>query len=197
MKFVNKLKDIFVNIQVLIQERNYMPFLRPIIVIICVFLLANFFDNRAKEQVADVKKKIEAQQAEFESEKEYKAAKTKYQNLLAQLPPSKQKNEWILLQIEAIVNSRGLKNNVNYVKGGNMAYGILEISTAVITGQLNYRQLGLLVESIENNPQFLRIHNMSLERQDNNLMGQIKVKIEVYTAFLEEHKVLEKTSGRK
>ena len=68
---------------------------------------------------------------------------------------------------------------------------------AIITGQLNYRQLGLLVESIENNPQFLRINNIILEKSKNASNGTMDVRIEVYTAFLEEHKVLEKTSGRR
>ena len=196
MNFINKIKDTLKNIYILIQERNYAPFGRPALLIICVLLAVILLNRRAEKQVVEVQKKIEAQQAEFENEKEYKISKTKYQNLLAQLPPANQKNEWILLQLEAIVNSRGLKNDVKYEKGGNTSYGILEISTAVITGQLNYKQIGLLVESIENNPQFLRISKLSLDRQDNAL-GKIKIRIEVYTAFLEEHKVLEKTSGRK
>jgi hypothetical protein len=195
MKIINMLKENINNIHILIQDRNYKPFWRPILVIIVVFVLINLWNSSAQDQVAEVKRKIEAQQAEFENEKEYKAAKTKYQNLLAQLPPVAQKNEWILLQVESIVNLRGLRGSVNYVKGPSSTFGILEISTAVITGKLNYKQIGLLVESIENNPQFLRISNISLERQDSAL-GQIKVKIDVYTAFLEEHKVLSKTSGR-
>lgn len=197
MKFFNKIKDIFVNINVLIQERNYKPFGRPLIVIIGVFFIVNYFNSLAQSRVADIKTKIEAQQAEFENEKEYKAAKTKYQSLLAKLPPASQKSEWILLQLEAIINSRGLKDNVNFAKSGTTSFGILEISMAIITGQLNYRQLGLLVESIENNPQFLRINNIILEKSKNASNGTMDVRIEVYTAFLEEHKVLEKTSGRR
>lgn len=197
MKFFNQIKEIFVSINVLIQERNYKPFVRPLIIIIGVFFIVNYFNNLAQDRVSDIKKKIEAQQAEFENEKEYKTAKTKYQNLLAKLPPSTQKSEWILLQLEAIVNSRGLKDNVNFAKSGTTSYGILEISMAVITGQINYRQLGLLVESIENNPQFLRINNIILEKANNSSQGTMNARIEVYTAFLEEHKVLEKTSGRR
>ena len=196
MKFVNWIKDIFTSIQVLIQDRNFKPFWRPLTLVVLVFVLLNILNTSAKEQVVAVKKKIEAQNVEFENEKDYKEAKTKYQNLLSKLPPASQKNEWILLQIESIANLRGLQNDIKYVKGGNATYGILDISTAVITGQLTYKQVGLLVESIENNPQFLRIKDLTLEKQDK-AFDKVKVKIEVYTAFLEEHKMLEKTSRRK
>ncbi|MBQ4493947.1 MAG: hypothetical protein II972_05055, partial [Elusimicrobiaceae bacterium] len=80
--------------------------------------------------------------------------------------------------------------------GANTPYGIFEISTATITGDLTYNQVGNLVEKIENNPQFLRVHKLSLNRQENAL-GKIAVKIDVYTAFLEEHKVVSKNTGRK
>lgn len=196
MKFVNWIKDIFTSIQVLIQDRNFKPFWRPLIIVVLVFVILNLLNTSAKEQVVDVKKKIEAQNVEFENEKDYKEAKTKYQNLLSKLPPASQKNEWILLQIESIANLRGLQNDIKYVKGSNATYGILDISTAVITGQLTYKQVGLLVESIENNPQFLRIKNLTLEKQEK-AFDKVQVKIEVYTAFLEEHKMLEKTSRRK
>ena len=147
MKFVNWIKDIFTSIQVLIQDRNFKPFWRPLTLVVLVFVLLNILNTSAKEQVVAVKKKIEAQNVEFENEKDYKEAKTKYQNLLSKLPPASQKNEWILLQIESIANLRGLQNDIKYVKGGNATYGILDISTAVITGQLTYKQVGLLVES--------------------------------------------------
>ena len=196
MKFVNWIKDILTSIQVLLQDRNFKPFWRPLIIVVLVFVILNILNTSAQEQVVDVKKKIEAQKVEFENEKDYKEAKTKYQNLLSKLPPASQKNEWILLQIESIANLRGLQNDIKYVKGNNATYGILDISTAVITGQLTYKQVGLLVESIENNPQFLRIKNLTLEKQEK-AFDKVQVKIEVYTAFLEEHKMLEKTSRSK
>ena len=196
MKFFSKLKEELYNIQVLIQDRNFKPFLRPLVGIVLVFLLVNFLNNNAEEKVAVIKKRIEAQQAESDNERDYKVGKQRYQNLLAKLPPAAQKNEWILLQIEAIANKLNLKDSIKYVKGTNSSYGLLEISTAIITGNLTYNQIGRLVESIENNPQFLRINKLTLDRQDNSL-GKILVRIEVYTAFLEEHKILGNISGRK
>lgn len=195
MNFISKIKEDIKNFQVLIEERNFKPFIRPAIIILVVFLVVNYFNNRATETVAGIKKRIEAQQVEAENERDYKAAKTRYQNFLAKLPPASQKNEWILLQIEAIVNKLNLRDSVKYSKGSNLPYGILEISTAVITGNLTYSQVGRLVESIENNPQFLRINKLNLDRKDASL-GKISARIEVYTAFLEEHKMVgNKTSG--
>ncbi len=188
MNFITKIKDDIKNLQILIEERDFKPFIRPVVIILIVFLVANYFNNKATETVSSIKKRIEAQQVEAENERDYKAGKTKYQNLLAKLPPATQKNEWILLQIEAIVNKLNLRDSVKYSKGANLPYGILEISTAVITGNLTYSQVGRLVESIENNPQFLRINKLNLDRKDAAL-GKINVRIEVYTAFLEEHKM--------
>lgn len=196
MNFISKLKQDINNVQVLFQARNFMPFVRPLLLLGAVLLLIYLVNNNARETVSVVKQKIAAQQAEAENERDYKAGKIRYQNLLAKLPPAAQKNEWILLQIEAIANKLNLKENIQYNKGANIPYGILEISTATITGSLTYSQVGRLVESIENNPQFLRINKLILDRQDKTL-GKINVKIEVYTAFLEEYKVVSKTSGRK
>ena len=196
MKFINKIKEDIYNIGVLIQDRNYKPFLRPALIILLVFFIVYLLNNNAKENVRIIQKKIEAQQAESDNEREYKAGKTRYQNLLAQLPPANQKSEWILLQLEAISKKLELKDSVKYSKGATSTYGILEISMATMTGSLTYNQIGRLVESIENNPQFLRINKLSLERQDSAL-GKILVKIEVYTAFLEEHKVVDSASRKK
>ena len=196
MNFIKNLKEDFNNIRVLIQDHNYKVFWRPAIVIVLAFLLIYYLNNNAKDKVSVIQKKIEAQQVEADNEKDYKASKIRYQNLLSQLPPSSQKNEWILLQLEAIANRLQLKDSIKYVKGANTPYGIFDISTATITGDLTYNQFGNLVEKIENNPQFLRVHKLSLNRQENAL-GKIAVKIDVYTAFLEEHKVVSKNTGRK
>ena len=188
MNFVNSIKEDIENIKVLIQDRNWKPFWRPALIIFLVFISFHFLNNSAKDKVSVIKKKIEAQQAEIDNEKIYKTSKAKYQDLLSQLPPAGQKNEWILLQLEAITNRLQLRDNLRYIKADNTSYGIFEISTAIITGDLTYNQLGRLVESIENNPQFLRINKLTLNRQENSL-GKIAIRIEVYTAFLEEHKI--------
>lgn len=195
MSFVNKIKEDINNIRVLIQDHNYKPFWRPVLLIVLVFFLFYYLNNNAKDKVIVIQKKIEAQQAEADNEKEYNASKTRYQNLLAKLPPAAQKNEWILLQLEAIANNLKIRDVVNFAKGANSSYGIFEISTAEITGNLTYNQLGRLVETIENNPQFLRINKLTLNRRENT--ETIAVKIEVYTAFLEDHKVVSNSKGGK
>ncbi len=195
MKFADKLKEDLSNIKVLILDRNWKLFLRPVLVILAVFLLVGYLNRNYQDKVSIIQRKIEAQQAEAANEKDYKFSKSKYQSLLAQLPPSSQKNEWILLQLDAIANKLQLKDAVRSTKGQNTPYGIFEISTAVVTGDMTYNQIGRLVEAIENNPQFLRINNLSLNRQESDL-GKISVRLEVYTAFLEEHKVVSKTAGR-
>ena len=196
MKFVNKLKEDINNIKVLVLDRNWKLFFRPLLVILVVFIFVKYLNSNYQDKVAVMEKKIEAQQAEANNEKDYKFSKAKYQDLLAQLPPSAQKDEWILLQLTAITNRLQLKDFIKSEKGQNSSYGIFEISTAVVVGELTYNQIGRLVESIENNPQFLRINRLSLTRKESDL-GKISVRIEVYTAFLEEHKVVSKTAGRK
>lgn len=196
MSFGEKIKEDVKNLQVLIEYRNWVPFIRPLILIGVFILVIYVLNGKARDTVEDINRKVEAQKVEAESERDYRAGKTRYQNLLAQLPPSGQKNEWILLQIEAIANKLNLKDTIKYNKGANLPYGILEISTAEIIGELTYSQVGRLVESIENNPQFLRINKLSLDRKDATL-GKISIKIEVYTAFLEEHKMVGNTSDKK
>ncbi|MBQ4493833.1 MAG: hypothetical protein II972_04470, partial [Elusimicrobiaceae bacterium] len=119
MNFIKNLKEDFNNIRVLIQDHNYKVFWRPAIVIVLAFLLIYYLNNNAKDKVSVIQKKIEAQQVEADNEKDYKASKIRYQNLLSQLPPSSQKNEWILLQLEAIANRLQLKDSIKYVKGAN------------------------------------------------------------------------------
>lgn len=185
-KIIDWVKESINDIRVLIQERNFKPFWRPILLIVIICGLIVYLNNVSAKKVSNIKTKIEAQRAELDNEKEYKSTKTKYQKLLANLPPSNQKNEWILLQLGAIINQLGLDKTLKYSKSGTGSYGVFEVSSAKINGLLTYSELGRLVETIENNPQFLRISNMNLSRSSS--LGKISVQIEVYTAFLPETK---------
>ena len=183
-KIVNIVKDSINDIRVLIQERNFKPFWRPVVLLIFIIALVFYLNDVSTKKVNNIKAKIDAQKAELDNEKDYKNTKAKYQTLLANLPPASQKNEWILLQLGAILNQLGIDKNVKYFKTGTGSYGVFEISSARIQGLLTYSEVGRLVETIENNPQFMRISNISLSRSSS--LGKIAAQIEVYTAFLDE-----------
>ena len=57
MKIINKIKEDIYNIGVLIQDRNYKPFWRPILIIVIVFFVVNLLNNNAKENVKIIQKR--------------------------------------------------------------------------------------------------------------------------------------------
>ncbi len=186
MKFVTNMKEGFNDIKNMLLEHNYRPFIRPVAVLLIVGIGVSFFNNKAETKILDINRKIEAQKAEIDNEQEYKTSKATYEKLVKVLPPIDKKNEWLLAQIISIFKKAGIETTRT---GKHILEedGVFLLSSVNIEAELNYEQLGKLVEAIENNQFFMRVSNISASREQGNL-GKVKANMQLHTVFIDEKK---------
>ena len=184
MKFFDGLKDGVENIKNMLYEKNYMPFVRPLIALIIVFGVVYYMNGIAESKVFDMQRKVDAKKAEADSAKEYQNSKLLYEKLLKQLPDYEKKDEWLLRQLLLFYNKIGIEP----LRTGKHILdeeGDFTHSSVNVDLELTYEQLGKLIEMIENNPEFMRISNMNIKRAEGSL-GRIKVTLKVHTLFIKE-----------
>lgn len=191
MKFFNNLKDGIDNIKNMLYEKNYMPFLRPIIAVVIVFGIIYYFNGIAQSKVVETQRKVDAKKAESDSAREYQESKALYEKLLTQLPNYEKKDEWLLSQLLIFYNKIG----VEPTRTGKHILdeeGDFTHSSVIVDLELTYEQLGKLIEMIENNPEFMRISSLGIKRAEGSL-GRLKVTIKIHTLFLKDKKSADAT----
>ena len=83
----NKITAGFSDVVSLIKEKNFKPFARPMLVLLFAFAGVYFLHQSTSSQIADMKRKADAQSAEVENREEYLKNKSKYVKLVEMLPP--------------------------------------------------------------------------------------------------------------
>lgn len=184
MNFFEGLKDGFDNIQNMLYEKKYTSFVRPIVVLAIIFGVVYYLNGTAETKVMETQRKADAKKAEADNAKEYQSSKITYEKLVKQLPDYSKKDEWLLSQLLLFYNKVGVEptrtgKHILDEEGG------FTHSSVNVDLELTYEQLGKLVEAIENNPEFMRISNMSIKRAEGSL-GKIKVILRVHTLFIKE-----------
>lgn len=182
MSFFGDIKDGLTDVKNMLMEGNYKPFINPLICVVVVGILVYFLNGSAVEKVNSEKKKIEALRAESDNIAEYKSSKELYEKLLPQLPPLEKKDEWLLVQVASIFPKSGAevsKTGRNELE----TEGDITLSSVNLEALMNYEQLGKLVETIENYPQFLRISELNITRPEGDL-GKIRVTMRLSTIFV-------------
>jgi len=186
--FLNNMKEGFVDAQNMLLEGNYKPFLAPVIIVVALYFGIGYLNDNANQKVSDVRNRVEAQKAEIANEQEYKLSKKKYDSLVVLLPPNDRKNEWLLGEMLAIfeqnkiVPTRTGKHNLEDTD-------IFTLSSVTYDFELDFMELGKLVESIENSEKFLRISELLMTKMEGGL-GRIKTTMRVNTIFINENRAV-------
>lgn len=181
----------------MIRDNNFRPFLRPVFVLCIVMVAAWFLHKGTSAQISDMRKKAEAQAAEAENREEFLRNKSKYTKLIEELPPNSQKSLWHPSQIISIKEKLGF--NGGALSNGNEVQnteGVFTISTIPIKGELTYEQIGRLLEAIENNPSFIRISNLKINRKPGELEKLI-VTFNTNTVFVQDKDFPTLVGGKK
>ncbi|MDR0646570.1 MAG: hypothetical protein LBG46_06445 [Elusimicrobiota bacterium] len=182
----NFLKDIkygLSNVKDMLLEKRYKPFLFPLIIVVAVFFICRYINGVALEQVYSIKNKIDAQTAEINNEREYKAAKEIYEKLVKRLPPDEKKNEWLLSETQGLFS----KNEIVPVRVGKQTLeesdGIFTPASVNFDIEVDYATLGKFIASVESSDKFIRISELAASRSEGNL-GRIKVSFRINTVFI-------------
>ena len=187
---ISKLKTGLTDTISVLRDRNYAPFGRPLLLLIVAVSLAWLLHKGTSTQIAEMKKKSEAQAAELENREEYLRNKSKYMRLAEVLPPNTEKEVWHKLQLVSIREQLGLTERE--LSGGNEVRnteGVFTISTIPIKAELTFDQLGRVLETIENYPSFLRVSDLKVSRKQGELKEtseKLSVSFNTNTVFVQD-----------
>lgn len=179
------------------KDKNFRPFARPFLVLLFAAIIIVSLHKGTSSQIAEMKKKAEAQAVELENREEYLRNRSKYVKLIEELPSNEQKDVWHRTQIvtireQASLDERALVNG-NETK---VVDGVFTISTVPITAELTYEQLGKVVEIIENYPSFLRISDLKVARKPGEL-EKLSVTFNTNTIFVQDKDFPNLKGGKK
>ena len=194
---ISDLKAGMTDAATMLKDKNLNPFSRPLLVLIAVIAIAWFLHQGTSAQIADMRRKSEAQAAEVENREEYLKLKSKYVKLIEELPPNTQKSFWHPAQIISIREKLRLPEG-ELLNGNEIqtAEGVFTISTIPMRGELTFDQIGRVLEAIENNPSFLRISDLKISRKQGEL-GKLDVTFNVNTIFVEDKDFPTLVGGKK
>ncbi len=181
MRFITDIQDGLIDIKNMLLEQNFRPFIRPVLVVLTVAIVVSILNNRSETKILEMKRKVEAQQAEVENEVEYRESKAVYEKLVKELPPTDKKNEWLLAEMVSIFGKIGVEST-RTGKHNLEESDIFTLSSVNVEAELNYSQLGKMVEAIENNKYFMRISDLTVTRADGSL-GKVQINMKVHTVF--------------
>lgn len=196
-KIINDMKTGMTDAATMLKDRNLNPFLRPILALLVVIVIAWFLHQGTSAQIADMRRKSEAQTAEIENREEYLRLKSKYVKLIEELPPNTQKAFWHAAQIISIREK--LKLPEGALLNGNEAQtteGVFTISSIPIKGELTFDQIGRVLEAVENNPSFMRISDLKISRKPGEL-EKLDVSFNVNTVFIQDKDFPTLVGGKK
>jgi hypothetical protein len=164
-------------------EKQYKPFLLPLVILFIVFFSCRYINGIALERVTVIKDKIEAQNAEIKNENEYKISKEIYEKFVKNLPPESRKSEWLLGEIHSLLG----KHNIVPGKIGKQMFeeseDMFTLASVSFEIETDYATLGKLIASIESFDKFIRISELTANRAEGNL-GRLKVSLRVNTIFI-------------
>lgn len=184
MRFITDIQDGLIDIKNMLLEQNFRPFIRPVLVVLMVAIVVSILNNRSETKILEMKRKVEAQQAEVENEVEYRQSKETYERLIKNLPPTDKKNEWLLAEMVSIFSKIGVEST-RTGKHNLEESDIFTLASVNVEAELDYSQLGKMVEAIENNKYFMRISELTVTRADGSL-GKVQINMRVHTVFVNE-----------
>lgn len=197
MMRISDIKAGLTDASTMIKDRNFKPFLRPLLVLSIVIVIAWFLHEGTSSQITDMRRKAEAQAAEDENREEYLKNKSKYSKLIEELPPNTEKAFWHPSQIISIREQVGLSEKD--LLNGNEAQkteGVFTISTIPIKGELTFDQIGRVIEAIENNPSFMRVSDLKISRKQGEL-EKLSVTFNTNTLFIQDKDFPSLVGGKK
>ncbi|MBO4707317.1 MAG: hypothetical protein J5594_02000 [Elusimicrobiaceae bacterium] len=186
IKKLKELKHGMSDIVSMVRDRNFQPFLRPLLILIVIMIAAWFLHKGTSKQISDMRKKAEAQAAEADNREEFLRNKSKYAKLIEELPSNTQKSLWHASQLISIKERLELPNGA--LSNGNEVQtteGVFTISSIPVKGDLTFEQLGRVLEAIENNPVFLRVSDLKVNRKPGEL-EKLSVTFNTNTVFVQD-----------
>ncbi|MBO7191030.1 MAG: hypothetical protein J6V32_02885 [Elusimicrobiaceae bacterium] len=186
-KKTNALKKGFQDIQTVLQEGNFKLFVKQFILVLGVFLLFRYLTGQFAIKEQEYRGQIEAINVQKKNEKTYLSNKEKLLELEPLFPDISSKTEWLLSQILGIYQSAGLAPEVSGSQTENTSNPAYVATSLQVKSAMEFDKLGEFLASIENRPEFVRVSEITLEKDmDKNRLGMNKVSMKFNTVFPKE-----------
>lgn len=183
----NGLTKGFQDIQTVCQEGNFKLFVKQFIVVLGIFLLFRYLTGKFAEQEQTYRGQIEAINVQQKNEKTYLSNKEKLLTLEPLFPDIATKNEWLLSQILEIYQKASLAPEVSGTQSEDSSNAAYVAASLQVRSSMSYDKLGEFLASIENRPEFVRVSEVSLDKDtDKNNLGMNKVSMKFNTVFPKE-----------
>lgn len=182
---LQKVQDYVDYLQVIYLEKGFEPFKVPVLVVCgIVFCLYFFLYKPIEPKLMDLNAQLETQKTIHESLGEYNETKNTIGDFKKRLPMYKDKEDWLNYIIistakEMEVELEALDPQV-LREEGSFAVASRNLETTV-----EYDIAGRWIEKLENAPVFIRLTNVSMEK-DQEDPAYVKLKMTVSTLFLKD-----------
>lgn len=184
---INNLKQGFQDIQTVVQDGNFKLFAKQIVVIVALVLALRYANGKFTAQISKNAEQVNSIQIQQQSEQDYLANKERLFTLEPRFPDVDKKNEWLISQILDLFQESKIQPQLEGAQSEDASN-----ATYIAVGQnvgtsMGYMQLGKFLERVENDPNYLRISEVSITKDtDPNAIGNNKVSLRFNTIFPKE-----------
>ena len=184
---INNLKQGFQDIQTVVQDGNFKLFAKQIVVIVALVLALRYANGKFTAQISKNAEQVNSIQIQQQSEQDYLANKERLFTLEPRFPDVDKKNEWLISQILDLFQESKIQPQLEGAQSEDASNATYIVAGQNVGTSMGYMQLGKFLERVENDPNYLRISEVSITKDtDPNAIGNNKVSLRFNTIFPKE-----------
>lgn len=184
---MNSLKKGFQDIQTVIQDGNFKLFAKQVVVIIALIFLLRYANGKFAAQIAQNTEQVNSIQIQQQSEQDYLTNKERLFSLEPRFPDVDKKNEWLISQILDLFQAANVQPQLEGTQSEDASNATYVVAGQNVGAAMGYMQLGKFLERIENDPNYIRISEVSITKDtDPNAIGNNKIGLRFNTIFPKE-----------
>lgn len=182
--WLTNLQQGFKDIQVVLQEGKFILFIKQIVVLLGVFLLVRYGNERIRENKKTLQDKMSKINIEKLNKDDYLANKQHLLRLEPLFPDYPEKPEWMLRHLIDIFDEARMTPKMEGTPAENNAAEVYTVVSHPVTFQQSFANAGKFLESVENGDDFLRISDISITKLTaSDTLGENEVKVTFNTVF--------------
>ncbi len=178
------LKQGWVDVQVVLQEGKFSLFVKQMVVILGVFLLVRYGNDKIKQTQQNLQDQMSKINIEQLNRDDYLLNKQHLLRLEPLFPDQPEKPEWMLRHLIDIFEEAAITPTMEGTPAENSSASVYTVVSHPVTFQQSFAGLGKFLEKIENGDDFLRISDISVTKlTDLDSLGDNTVRITFNTVF--------------
>jgi type II secretory pathway component PulM len=175
-------KTLVANVLIIYGEKGIAPFKRPLVIAVPTLLVLYVaVYSPIAANLSKTTRSISGMIVVSQFAEQYEVAKLRIQGLHRRLPLIKDKDEWLSYVINSTARDVGVQVDSLSAQRENEVANYVVVSREVQTST-TYHVFGKWLAEIENSPIFLRVTDVSLQR-DEASPGMVKVTFTLSTVF--------------